>query len=211
MWDNVFGWVGNNLLGWLRGTAVLLLCVMLTGILFIGTGVFDAQPVGVLQAVYRPFGQIDVGQSRRVVWLDAPLPHEDFSVRVTAVYQSGESDSLCGLAIGNDEGYLFVGVSPSGYVTVEQSTSPQSSVLSPQPLVPFQTWPHVHAGTEPNEIWIDVIGDEVTVRINRELLWAGEVAGAGGQVGVVVESFGETAVFDFPMLQLFWEAHHEVQ
>ncbi len=198
--------------GWfkrLRIFAIFLLFVGSVAAILVVSGVFDPQPVGMLQVVVEPVGQMTVDGTRRVKWLDVQVPDGDFSVRGTAVYQSGNPDSLYGLAIGTDENYLAVAVSPLGYVTVQQSTITQSSVLSPQSFVPFQTWPHIRTGTMLNEIWVDVVGDEVTVRINRELLWMGEVEGAGRQVGIVGESFGETAVFDFQEIRLFWEENHE--
>jgi hypothetical protein len=68
-----------------------------------------------------------------------------------------------------------------------------------QPL-PWQTWPHVRP--EVNEIWLDVEGDGLTVRVNREFLWEGEVE-MGGQVGLWLESYGGAAAVSFQELKLY--------
>ncbi|KAA3659334.1 MAG: hypothetical protein DWQ04_22625 [Chloroflexi bacterium] len=200
----------------LRGTAVSLLVLGIVGSFLVRSGLFDPKPVGELQESFQPVGKITVGEDRKVEWLDVTMPDGDFSVRGTAVYQSGSPDSLYGFLLGNETENIIVAVSPLGYVTIEQSTvnNQQSTINqppahSPQSLFPFQTWPHVRTGTVPNEIWIDVIGNQVTVWLNRELLWVGEVDIVGRQIGVVGESFGETAVFDFKQIQLFWEENHE--
>lgn len=210
----------------LRGTAVFLLAVWLVGSFLISWGLFDPKPIGSVQAVYHPDVQTVATQSHRLNWLDVPLPDGAFSVRVTAVYQSGEPDSLYGLALGNDDDYFMAAVSPLGYVTVAQKTknkkqstenkkqltiNNQQLTINNQssPLFPLQPWPHVHTGTLPNEIWVDVVGEEVTVRINRELLWVGRIEAVDGQMGVVGVSFGETAVFDFQSLAWYQEENHE--
>lgn len=191
----------------LRGTTVTLLILGIVGSLLIHFGLFDPKPVGDLQVEIQPVAEMTVGDAQQQVdWLDVQLPDGDFSVVETAVYQTGSLDSLSGLAIGTKENHLIIATSPLGYVTIKQLIiNNQQSIINQSPI-PFQPWPHVKTSTTPNEIWVNVVGSEVTIRINRELLWVGEVEGIGRQVGIVGESFGETAVFDFPKLQLFWQS-----
>ena len=175
-----------------RGTAVLLFGTIVFVALLIGFGVFDPKPLGEVRW-QKSVEVVQIGAGEReVLWLDEYVSGV-FSVRGTAVYQSGEKDIIYGLVLGDDDDYLAVAVSPLGYVTVWQS-----DIV----LMPLQPWPHVHTGNGTNEFWVDVAGDGVTVWLNREVLWVGEVAVAGG-VGVIGESWGETAVIEFPTIELF--------
>ena len=175
-----------------RGTAVLLLAIITLMVLLIGLGLFDPKPLGDLRW-RKSVSSLAIGAgAREVVWLDEELDGA-FSVRGTAVYQSGERDIVYGLVLGSEEEYLVVAVSPLGYVMLWQEDNV---------LMPLQPWPHVQTGSGPNEFWVAVGEDEVVVRLNREILWVGQVAVTGG-VGVMGESWGETAVVQFPSVQLF--------
>lgn len=180
----------------LRGTLAYLLATAVLLIILIAAGVFDPKPVGELQATL-PTTSLSRDQSgQTILWLDVPIPAGDFSVRGTAVFQQGNPDSGIGLALGGDGGSLVVGVSPLGYVLVQQGD---------KAVLPWQPWPHVGLADAPNEIWIDVRGGEVTVRLNRELLWQGPYGVAKRQLGLFSEVFGEeTAVYTFPTLELFY-------
>ncbi|NKQ34059.1 MAG: hypothetical protein HF973_00415, partial [Chloroflexi bacterium] len=70
------------------------------------------------------------------------------------------------------------------------------------PPAPF---PHVRRGTDPNEIWVDVANDLMTIRINRELLWSGDVGELNGELGVWGESFANTAVYHLPQIIVYEE------
>lgn len=177
-----------------RGALAFLLAAAVLLISLIASGVFDPKPVGTRQttlpATRLPISQ--VGQTIR--WLDEPLPEGDFSVRGTAVLQSGTPDSGVGLALGSDAEAFVVAVSPLGYVLVQQAG---------EPLLPWQPWPHVRPDDTANEIWIDVRGEAITVRLNRELLWQGNYSLSTRSLGLFSEGFGETAVYTFPILELF--------
>ena len=176
-----------------RATAVLFLLALGILVLLIGLGVFDPKPLGNM-GWQEPLTRLSVGaESREVMWL-TEVEEGMFTVRGTAVFQSGERDIAYGFVLGNDDDYLAVAVSPLGYVRVWQSETV---------LMPWQPWPHVHQGHEPNEFWLDVHGNSVTIRLNREILWVGEVTVAGG-IGVVGESWGGTAVVQVSSIQLFW-------
>lgn len=169
----------------LLGAAALLIGL-------IAGGVFDPQPIGAEQWRQALAPRTVPAAARQIHWLDVPLPENDYTVRLTAAYQSGELDSAYGLALGSDAEYLSIELSPLGYVT-----------LHPSPLLPWQPWPHVRPGTAANEIWLDVTDGHLTARLNRELLWSGEIGPVHGRIGLVAESFGEAAVIDFQMLELF--------
>lgn len=121
-----------------------------------------------------------------------PLPRPPYSIKVTANLHSGEVDSGYGVLLGTDKEHLGVAVAPTGYLTVWQTGSQDDLFL------PWQTWPHIQKGNVPNEIWLDMTADGLlTLRVNREFLWSGEVTVPEGALGLYGESFGETAVIDF--------------
>ncbi|MCA9936652.1 MAG: hypothetical protein KC415_22105 [Anaerolineales bacterium] len=164
------------------GTAVLL-------IILIASGLFDPKPVGPFQPAINLTLTIPE-EGRAVRWLDAPLPPGDFSVRLM-VESEGAGEQGCkgdiftpapllpcppafpttGLLLGSAP--LWVGVSPLGYVEIMDG---ETAVL------PLQTWVHVRPSA--NEIWVDMRDETMTVRVNRELLWQGEVTLMGRQVGI---------------------------
>ncbi|MCI0399586.1 MAG: hypothetical protein L0332_21960 [Chloroflexi bacterium] len=206
---------------WLSVAAVLVLLAAVAGISLISAGLFDPRPVGP-ETLRRPLAAHSVAaQNQQVNWLDFPLPAGNYSLRLTAAHQNGELDSAYGLAIGREERCLVAAVSPTGYTSLFEPpcllsitpSPPQSVTLSPPPLVtlsppsllPWQPWPHVRPGSAENEIWLDVSGGRLTVRINRELLWQGEWPVAGRQVGLWLASYGEAATVEFREVILFTE------
>lgn len=183
---------------WLRWLTVLVLVTAVTLIIIITVGTFDPKPVGTLQWERPLTPQTITAGSQQIIWLEPTTLVDAYSLRLTTAYQSGETDVLYGLVIGNEVDYLVTAVSPLGYATVWE----QHSAFSIQQLA-FQPWPHVRP--DENEIWLDVVDGRVTIRINRELLWSGLVETSQGRIGLWGESFGETAVIDFQELQLFAE------
>lgn len=175
------------MLAYLLATAVFL-------ILLITSGVFDPKPIGERQTTL-PTINLTVNQpGQTIVWLEEPLPEGDFSVRGTAVWHSGSLDSGAGFVLGDEIHRFIVAVSPLGYVLVQQE---ETAVL------PWQPWPHVRLAEAPNEIWIDVQGEALTVRLNRELLWQGNFTFSGRKLGIFGENFGETAVFTTATLEIY--------
>ncbi|MBK8900131.1 MAG: hypothetical protein IPM53_03020 [Anaerolineaceae bacterium] len=177
-----------------RGGLACLLAAAVFLIILIASGVFDPKPVGTRQTTLSATTLTVSQPGQTIRWLDTPLPAGDFSVRGTAVLQSGNPDSGVGLALGSEDQAVVVAVSPSGYVLVQQGD---------EPLLPWQPWPHVRTDNTPNEIWIDVRGEEMTVRLNRELLWQGTYQLSTRSLGLFGEGFGETAVYAFSTLELF--------
>ena len=174
----------------LRGMLAALLAAAVLLIILIAAGVFDPKPVGKLQTTL-PAQTVTVSElGQAVLWLQASLPEGEFSVRGTAVWQSGNQDSGVGVALGD----FKVAVSPLGYVLVQQAD---------EAVLPWQPWPHVQQGEQPNEIWIDVRGEAVSVWLNRELLWQGNYALKTRDLGLVGEGFGGTAVYTVTSLEIF--------
>ncbi len=177
-----------------RGVLASLLAAAVILIVLIISGVFDPKPVGKRQTTL-PAAALTINQPGQTIrWLDAALPAGDFSVRGPAVLQSGSPDSGVGLALGRDAEAFVVAVSPLGYVLVQQAG---------EPVLPWQPWPHVRPDDTPNEIWIDVRGETITVRLNRELLWQGNYNLSTRSLGLFGEGFGETAGYSFPSLEIF--------
>lgn len=187
---------------WLRRLTVLALGTAVILIIFIAAGTFDPKPVGELQWQRPLTPQTIAAGSQQIIWLEPTTPANAYSLRLSTTHQSGETDVLYGLVIGDEENYLVTAVSPLGYAAVwEQSPL----TINHLPLTIhhslFQPWPHVRP--DENEIWLNVVDGRVTIRINRELYWSGSVETSQGQIGLWGESFGETAVIDFPTLHLY--------
>ncbi|MEM7115521.1 MAG: hypothetical protein AAF614_23980 [Chloroflexota bacterium] len=198
-------------------TAVLTLTLLLIlTILVIQLGIFDPKPIGSLRHTVGSTLLTVPKQSEKITWLETPTLPENFSVRLTAVFQSGDPDSGYGLLLGSPDHHLAIAVSPLGLVSIWESNLPrpllqgrgQEAFLQlgkTEGRLPWQPWPHIAPTHTPNEIWLDVHADQLTVRLNRERLWAAEWAGAKEQIGLVGISFGETAVIKFQQLDLLWE------
>ena len=188
--------------GMLGATAVMILLIL--------SGVFDPKPIGEL-VVKRPlFPQIMAPQAPRITWLEETTPVGSYTVRLTAAQMERDSergmDVGYGLVLGKDDANIVVAVSPLGNLSVWQETEDGVVVIKP-----WQPWPHVGRDTTENEIWIDVDNSgrfkksHLTIRINREFLWEGEIDQPSGHIGVIAESFGETAVVDYKTLEIFEE------
>lgn len=178
-------------------TAVIILVIL--------SGVNDPKPNGALVGERPLFPQIIAPQAPRLTWLEESVPTSSYTVRLTAAQEAGETgrgmDVGYGLVLGSDNAHLAVAVSPLGYLSMWQETGQGTQII-----FPWQPWPHVRRDMEANEIWVDVDGsDQITIRINREFLWEGKIEPVSGQIGVIAESFGETAVVDFRTLQIFEE------
>lgn len=188
---------------WLGRVAGLLWVTAVILVLLIVLGTFDPKPVGGWQRELPLSPQTIEAGTQSIFWLAQDTPAQNYSLRLMTAYQSGETDVLYGLVIGDDEAYWVTAVSPLGYTAIWEQQLPLT--INHPPLTiqrfPFQTWPHVRPDT--NEIWLDVVNGRATVRINRELLWQGEVTSAFGRIGLWGESFGGTAVIDFQSLQIF--------
>ena len=202
---------------WLGLAVVLVLLGTVAGIGLISSGVFDPQPHGELASEVALEVQSVEANSQLLTWLDQPLPAGNpFSVRLSSAHDNGETNIGYGLVIGDADGYLVTAVSPLGYVSAwsgseatrlpedGESQSSQASSTVGQVILPWQTWPHVKTGSGPNEIWVDVEnGNLTTIRINRELLWQGNLPLEGQLAGLWLESFGGAAEVEFQELQMF--------
>ncbi len=190
----------------LRRGAIVLAALVVLAVVLIAAGTFDPQPLGPLWRTDRPGRHELPGAGETFIPQAAPWPPEEtppkFSVRLTAV-SDGELDSGYGLALGDGTNELFVAVSPLGYAAVWE-TQPDGAAEYSRP---WQVWPHVRPGQEANELWLDVAqtprGAAITVRINRELFWQGEIDTLPRQVGLWGQSFGGPVGVDFQTLEWF--------
>lgn len=193
---------------WLR-LAALGLATGIAGLLaLIITGVFDPKPAGP-PAASAPIGPVEVAAGAETSqWVPAvrrSAERRPISWRLLAAHRAGELDSGYGLMVGDDARALVVAVSPLGYASIWE----QHGLGQAQDLVhlPWQTWPHVATGSALNELWLDVtpVGgqDEITVRINREVLWRGSVTQIGPHAGWWAASFGGAVNVDFRQLTRF--------
>lgn len=179
---------------WLRLALAGLLFTAVALTVIISAGFADPQPVGESSWTHPALSLEIEAEGEEVVWL-RPAPAPPFSLRLTAVWQAGEPDSGAGLLLQPGAGPpLRIAVSPLGYATIQAGDAP--------PLL-WQPWPHVRPGGQPNEIWLDVTETEWRVRLNRELLWRGQMPGAPIRLGVGGVTFGGTAVYAFEEITLF--------
>jgi hypothetical protein len=193
--EEVPPWLGPAL-AW---TAVFLPVLAAAAIVLIGAGVFDPRPVGQpahslsLAAAHVP------AESAGIRWLAAPAPAlSGYTARLLAAHQRGEPDTAYGLALGRERHVFVAAVSPLGYVAVWEEHDGITLYH-----LPWQMWPHVKSGSQPNEIRIDNQAGQITVRINGERLWRGEVALCDEAPGLFSQSFGDAAVIDFRALYFF--------
>ncbi len=177
----------------LKGGAILFLITAVSFFLLIFNGFFDPQPVG--EVVWQhSFGTMTVpAKTKEIQWLAQPTSADDFSVRLTAQFVEGGLDTGYGLLVGDEHTHLIVAVSPLGYAFIQDNDSV---------IFPWQPWPHVHAEDESNEIWLNRVHGELTIRLNRELIWVGPVELVDGEIGLYAESFAETAVIDFTAIEI---------
>jgi hypothetical protein len=182
----------------LSAVAVLLLITAVTVFVLVASGFFDPQPWG-RPGARQPLPAVSVpARTTHLLWLPEPqLPPGNYTMQLAAAFESGEEDVAFGLVVGDEQHYLVTAVSPLGYLAVWERRHGVTRYH-----LPWQTWPHIRPGGEVNEIWIDRQDRRLTVRLNRELLWSGDVYLAGAEVGLFVQSFGEAAVIDFQTLQL---------
>ena len=190
---------------WLVRAAVLMLLISVLAIGLIASGIFDPTPVGTPLWQMEERQMLISPQSRDIIWLEEEVPDLPITIRLSAARKSGEKDTGYGLVVGDEVSFLAVAVSPLGYLAIWESEV-QSESGTDSFLLPWQTWPHVKTGSSPNEIWVDIVGSRATVRVNREWLWEGEITNGPGHVGLLGESFAETAVIDFESLELFAES-----
>lgn len=176
----------------LHCVTVLTLSFILLIVWLVSAGYFDPKPVGSLRWQKSLPPQTVVAGPAQIMWLEV-VKTADYSVRTTVMYQSGEKDIIYGLALGSESDYLVVAVSPLGYVSLWQGGTV---------IMPLQTWPHVHMDSAPNEIWVNVEQAQLTVHLNREILWTGD-SSVGSGIGVMGQSWGETGVIHIPSVQLF--------
>lgn len=186
---------------------IAVLLVTGTIMSLIGLGVFDPKPSGTSVAVLQPGPYTVPEQAERYILLDpGTIPvdaRESYSLILTAAYHDGERDSGYGLTVGNENHRLVVALSPLGYVSVRE-------MVNGLPVVehlPWQPWPHVKPGTNQNEILAQIEqtegGSMATVRLNRELLWRGEIETVEPTAGLWLGSYGNRVTVDFDTVEWF--------
>ena len=178
--------------------AVLLLLSAIAAIGLISAGVFDPRPTGDVANRRDLSAQEIPGGETQLTWHETSVAGSTFTVRLSAAWATGEQDVGYGVVVGEQEGHLAAAVSPLGYAAVWMTQAGRREML-----FPWQLWPHVHRGSETNEIQIQVEDDSVHVRVNRERLWEGQTKPQGAAVGLLAQSFGQGAVIDFQTLVTF--------
>lgn len=177
----------------LKGGAILFLLTAVSFFLLIFNGFFDPQPVGELVWGQELIAMEVPAKTENIQWLAQPIPVNDFSVQLTVQFIEGGLDTGYGLILGGEHTHLIVAVSPLGYAFIQDGDNT---------IFPWQPWPHIHGTDGPNEIWLNWVDGELTIRLNREIIWMGRVAMIDGEFGLYAESFAETAVIDFIKMEI---------
>lgn len=189
----------------LRLAALALFVIAGAAFGLIAAGAFDPRPFGPLVNTSVPGSHTQEERGERFIAQADPFGDrapDRFSVRLTATHVAGERDSGYGLAVGDPAAALVVAVSPLGEVAIWETASGGAPVYA----LPWQPWPHVQQDAA-NEIWLDVEQEpgraRVSVRVNREHLWQGDVGPLEGRASLWLGSFGSAARIDFQRLEWF--------
>lgn len=194
----------------LRLAALGLALAAVLLVLLIAAGAFDPRPLGPLAGSARPGPLSLAGGGQMQQRLDSPFasPPRRYSIHLSAAYVDGERDSGYGLTLG-EGGALTAAVSPLGEAAVWTTAAPGTT---PRYLLPWQPWPHVRPGAATNEIWLDVADGErprVTVWVNRERLWQGDLSDGGplgGAAAAWLGNFGGAVTVDFAAVEWYGAA-----
>jgi hypothetical protein len=190
--------------------AITLLIATIILFLLIFAGIFDPKPIGRL-SIRDDLERRESVEDTFLTFIPHRASSNDYSIRLTASWIGGNPDIGYGLAIGDGLSNAVVAVSPTGYATITElplegdiGDSGRKGNLEPRPEIPWRTWPHVKIGSSSNEIWLDIEDSEVVaVRINRELLWEGNLPLTGNKIGLWAESYDGPAVIEFYSIELF--------
>ncbi len=189
---------------WVRISIVLVLITIAVGIITISAGFFDPKPIGDLQHTYQLKPLSVDAESTSTYWLDEPMVDGSGTIRLRAALGEGELDSSYGLAIGDSQDRIIVALSPVGYLTIQRWSDNHGKKVETSQILPWQTWPHVRTHNTENEIWVDFEEGFITsIRINRELLWQEKIPLMTDDIGLVTQSFGKQASFNFITIQLY--------
>lgn len=194
----------------LIGVALALLVITLLAVGIIFAGVFDPKPLGQLSFRHELNRQITVVDEIQEQLVQR-ASSDEFSVRLSAALSSGNPDIGYGLKIGDSQSSVIVAVSPLGYVTIMERPAQDNTpgmdgqrLDDMEHLLPWQTWPHVANGKTSNEIWVDIKESKlVSVRVNRELLWTGDLPLPGTEIEFWAESFDAPAAIDLHYVELY--------
>lgn len=188
---------------WLKLAAITLALVTLSVAGLIAAGFFDPQPAG-RQRLTLPLSPLSLSPTAdELIWLDLPPLPDNFSLRLTAGHRAGDMDAAYGLVIGQESQAVAILLSPLGYAAIQQIEEGEPAGY----LLPWQPWPHVKSGQADNEIWLDMIDGEISVRINRELLWRDAAPTSRPyRAGLIGSAFGDAAIIQFHRIEIFTPA-----
>ncbi len=130
-------------------------------------------------------------------------PGSDFTLGVTARPLPGRDSGLDGYGLvyraqDADHYYAFA-VGPDGYYAVLKRDG--GDVI---PIVPWQQFPHVRRGPQPNRFLITCVGASCAFRINDEYATTVEDdRWLSGDVGLWVSSFGGEAAAEYSVARLW--------
>lgn len=121
--------------------------------------------------------------SSALAWAVTTGPEGDYTLEVAGA--AGDGEAAYGLVFGWQDPAYYHAVLVNGNGYAEGYTQRGAER---QAWFAFQQWPHILYGGESNRVRVDVRGDNVTARINDEVLVTTTLAEVRGQVGVFARS-----------------------
>lgn len=134
-------------------------------------------------------------------WLREELPRSPLSILLTAGHGSGDPDSAYGLLLGQEDNNIAIMISPLGSIAITKYPAQQVSGAADHTL-PWQTWPHVQTGDQPNDLLVYLEDDKISVRLNGEFLWAADDIEPVNRLGLIAASYGEEVTIDFQVAEI---------
>lgn len=117
----------------------------------------------------------------QTAWAITAAPAGDYTLEIAAAQSSGEIGAEYGVAFDwrSEAEYAAVLINGNGYAEAFRQTGGGRAAW-----FPFQQWPHILYGAEANRVRVDVLGSELSARINDELLFSTDLRGLGNPEGL---------------------------
>lgn len=181
--------------------AVLILIFTILSIGMIAIGFNDPASRRQLQIRSQPTTLVIPGGDQKIQWMADDFSGPISAIRLSGAYEKGEEDSAYGIALDLGDHHLLVAVSPLGYLAIIERWEDLAGYQEIFHLK-WQTWPHVQYLREANEFWIEVEGNQINVRLNREQLWSGNLLSEIQGIGLFGESYGQEVTIKFNALEV---------
>jgi hypothetical protein len=175
----------------IRVVTIFAAIIALSAVIAIALGLFDPPLPDQKWLQEQVVLSVSAENSPQTIVLDS-LPAKSRGVRLIGKWVGGERDSGYGILLGSANDHIGLAVSPLGYATIWE--------VDDTIHMPWQPWVHVASEDEANEFWFDWSGDELILRLNREIIWRQPKNGfcdRSCEMAVWGTTFGDSAEFQF--------------